>query len=133
MLDNGHAEKAPNLRDDEEFWFLPIFSVYHPRKPGQARVVFDSSAQFCSSSLNEVLLAGPDLTNSLLGVHLRFRQEPVAVVADVHRSVPDQGCAGPVAYIIRGAPSPRTCNICHFNGCKRNSGGKTKEGIGWQF
>ena len=36
--------------------------------------------------------------------------------------VPDQGCAGPVAYIIRGAPSLRTCNICHFNGCKRNSG-----------
>ena len=27
-------------------------------------------------------------------------------------------------YIIRGAPSPRTCNICHFNGCNRNSGGR---------
>ena len=38
--------------------------------------------------------------------------------------VPDQGCAGPVAYINRGAPSPRTCNISHFNGCKINSGGK---------
>ena len=53
--------------------------------------------------------------------------------------VPDQGCAGPVAYIIRGAPSPRTCNICHFKGCKRTGGGKKihlvgmKEGIGWQF
>ena len=85
MLDNGHAEKAPNLRDDEEFSFLPIFAVYHPRKPGQARVVFDSSAQFRGSSLNEVLLTGPDLTNSLLGVLLRFRQEPVAVVADVQQ------------------------------------------------
>ena len=39
--------------------------------------------------------------------------------------VPDHGCAGPVAYIIRGAPSPRTCNICHLNGCKkRNNGGQ---------
>ena len=36
--------------------------------------------------------------------------------------MPDQGCAGPVAYIIRGAPSPRACNICPFNGCERNSG-----------
>ena len=25
---------------------------------------------------------------------------------------------GPWLIIIRGAPSPRTCNICHFNGCK---------------
>ena len=83
MLDNGHAEKAPNLRDDEEFWFLPIFAVCHPRKHGQARVVFDSSAQFRGSSLNEVLLTGPNLTKSLLGALLRFRQEPVAVVADV--------------------------------------------------
>ena len=83
MLDNGHAEKASHLRNDEEFWFLPIFTVNHPRKPGQARVVFDSSVQFRGSSLNYVLLTGPDLTNSLLGVLLRFRQEPVAVVADV--------------------------------------------------
>ena len=30
---------------------------------------------------------------------------------------------GPWHNIIRGAPTPRTCNICHFNGCKRNSGG----------
>ena len=44
--------------------------------------------------------------------------------------MPDQGCAGPVAYIIRGAPSQRISNICHFNGCKRNSGGKTKLSMG---
>ena len=64
MLDNGHAEKASHLRNDEEFWVLPIFTVNHPRKPGQARVVFDSSAQFRGSSLNYVLLTGPDVTNS---------------------------------------------------------------------
>ena len=32
---------------------------------------------------------------------------------------------GPWHILSGGAPSPRTCNICHFNGCKRNSGGKT--------
>ena len=40
---------------------------------------------------------------------------------------------------LRGAPSPRTCTICHFKGCKRTGGGKKinlvgmKEGVGWQF
>ena len=66
-LENGHAERAPHLREDEELWILPIFAVYHPRKPGQARVVFDSSAQFNVSSLDEVLLTGPDLTQRLAG------------------------------------------------------------------
>ena len=32
-----------------------------------------------------MLLTGPDLTNRLLGVLLRFRQEPVAVVSDVRQ------------------------------------------------
>ncbi len=35
------------------------------------------------TSLNDVLLQGPDLTNSLLGVLLRFRREPIAIMADI--------------------------------------------------
>jgi len=34
-------------------------------------------------SLNEQLLQGPDLTNTLIGVLLRFREHPVALMADV--------------------------------------------------
>lgn len=34
-------------------------------------------------SLNTELLQGPDLTNSLVGVLLRFRQEPIAMTADI--------------------------------------------------
>jgi hypothetical protein len=45
--------------------------------------VFDSSATYEGTSLNNVLLQGPDLTNSLLGVLLRFRKEMIAVVADI--------------------------------------------------
>lgn len=33
--------------------------------------------------MNDVLLSGPDLSNSLLGVLIRFRKEMVAVTADV--------------------------------------------------
>ena len=45
--------------------------------------MFDSAAKFKGTSLNDQLLQGPDLTNGLLGVTIRFRQEPVALVADV--------------------------------------------------
>ncbi|XP_056003773.1 uncharacterized protein LOC130049788 [Ostrea edulis] len=85
ILKNGHTERAPPLQPEEECWFLPIFAVYHPQKPGQARVVFDSSAKFNGLSLNDVLLTGPDLVNSLLGVLMRFRREPVAILADIQK------------------------------------------------
>ena len=49
---NGHAEEAPPLQDGEECWFVPIFGVYHPKKPNQIRMVFDSSASFQGVSLN---------------------------------------------------------------------------------
>lgn len=37
------------------------------------------------TSLNDQLLSGPDLTNSLVGVLLRFRQEPIAMMSDVEQ------------------------------------------------
>lgn len=83
IFENGHAEVAPPLKGNEERWYLPIFGVYHPKKPGSIRVVFDSSAQHDAVSLNDVLLTGPDLNNSLLGVLIRFRREAIAVTADI--------------------------------------------------
>ena len=47
------------------------------------RVVFDCAARFCGVSLNGLLLQGPDLTNNLVGVLLRFRQEPVTFAVDI--------------------------------------------------
>lgn len=85
IFTNGHAEVAPPLEPDEECWYLPTFGVYHPQKPNQIRVVFDSSAQYSGISLNDVLLTGPDLNNSLLGVLLRFRKEKVAILADIQQ------------------------------------------------
>ena len=83
ILDNNHAEVAPPLQENEERWYLPLFGVYHPKKPEQIRGVFDSSAKFNGVSLNNVLLTGPDLSNSLLGFLVRFRREMIAVTADV--------------------------------------------------
>ena len=85
MLQNSHAELAPPLSEDEERWYLPTFGVYHPKKPKKIRVVFDSSAQYNGVSLNDVLLTGPDLNNTLLGVLIRFRREAIAFTADIEQ------------------------------------------------
>ena len=85
MFRNSHAELAPPLSPDRERWYLPTFGVYHPKKPKKIRVVFDSSAQYDSVSLNNVLLTGPDLNNTLLGVLIRFRREAIAFTADIEQ------------------------------------------------
>nr|XP_027215197.1 uncharacterized protein LOC113808077 [Penaeus vannamei] len=46
LLERGHAEIAPPLKENEECWYLPVFGVYHPKKPSRIRCVFDSAAKF---------------------------------------------------------------------------------------
>lgn len=83
VFENDQAELAPELGEHQERWYLPLFGVYPPQKPNQIRVVFYSSAKYDGVSLNDVLLSGPDLNNSLLGVLMRFRRENIAVTADI--------------------------------------------------
>ena len=64
-------------------WYLPHHGVYNHKKPEKVRVVFDCSATYAGLSLNDCLLPGPDLTNSLVGVLSRFREHQVAFMADI--------------------------------------------------
>ena len=81
----GHARKVPcnevHVDDKRPLWYLP----HHPvlNKPGKTRVVFDCAAKYGGTSLNDQLLTGPDLTNSIVGVLMRFREERVALLADI--------------------------------------------------
>ena len=80
------AERVPDDRlevQDGKVNYVPHTGVYHPRKPGQIRVVFDCLAQFNGVSLNDYLLQGPDFINDLLGILCRFRQESVAFMMDI--------------------------------------------------
>ena len=87
-IDKGHARVVPEVSDStadcdtSTQWYLPHHPVYNPHKK-KLRVVFDCSASFGGTSLNDQLLKGPDLLNSLVGVLIRFREEHVAIVADV--------------------------------------------------
>ena len=64
-------------------WYLPHHPVTHPLKAGKARVVFYCGVKYRGTSLNQQLLQDPDLTNPLVGVLIRFRQEAVAMAADI--------------------------------------------------
>lgn len=82
IFEAGLAEQAPLLSKEQECWFIAIFGVYHLCKPGQLRAVFDSSAKHNDVSLN-ILLSGPDLNNTLLGVLTLFRKESVAMAENL--------------------------------------------------
>lgn len=85
VFKDGDAEKVENQAELGKVWYIPHQGVYHPRKPGKIRVVFDCSARYEGTSLNDHLLTGPDLTNSLTAVLCRFRKHPIAVMCDVEK------------------------------------------------
>jgi hypothetical protein len=66
-----------------DVWYLPHHPVVHPQKPVKPRIVFDCSTSFEGVSLNKQLLQGPDMTSKLVGVLLRFREDPIAFLADI--------------------------------------------------
>ncbi len=85
MIDNDFVERVPDAElcgDVGKVWYLVHHGVYHKQK-NKLRIVFDASLKTNSVSLNTELLQGPDLTNSLLAILLRFRREKVAIMADV--------------------------------------------------
>ena len=81
-LNFGYAKQVPeNLQNPQvgEAWYIP----HHATMQSKFRVVFDCAARFNNTSLNEQLLKGPDFTNNLVGVLIRFRQDQYAFTCDI--------------------------------------------------
>ena len=85
LIAKGHAElvQEPTQDDNVRVWYLPHHGVINQNKPEKLRIVFDCAARYAGTSLNANVMQGPDLMNTLVGVLLRFREGPVAVMADV--------------------------------------------------
>ena len=110
-ISKGYAEKVPKEeleKDEGTAWYLPHHPVTHRLKPNKVRIVFDCAAKFRDVFLNQQLLQGPDLTNSLLGVLMRFRQQPIAIVADIE------------AMFYQVSVEPKDCDAFRFLWWKNN-------------
>ncbi len=86
LEESGYSEKVEeedDERQDGRTWYIPHHHVHNPKKPDKVRIVFNCPASFRGNSLNQELLQGPDMVNTLMGVLLRWRQEKIAIMADI--------------------------------------------------
>ena len=84
MIQDGDAEQVPGTDvENGNCWYIPHHGIYHHKKPTKMRVVFDCSCTYRGTSLNKVLLQGPNLLNNLIGILCRFRREHVAFIGDI--------------------------------------------------
>lgn len=85
MLQDGHYSLRLPLKSEKKrnkVRYIPHYRVLNPKKES-LRVVFDCGETYEGTSFNDHLLQGPNLISSLVVVLLKFRQEPVAFMADI--------------------------------------------------
>ena len=84
-LDEGFIEKVPpeDLGRRDAF-YLAHFPVLRPDKcTTKIRIVFDGRQRYYNKALNDAVHKGPNLSNCLFTVLLKFRKNPIAVMGDI--------------------------------------------------
>ena len=75
--------------DTEDSDSIASFPPHHPvtneNKPGKFLHVANASSVFQGQSLNSNLLKGTDLLSNLTGVFLQFREDSLALFADIEQ------------------------------------------------
>ena len=87
-IDLDHAEKLKNdhlLNISGITNYVHHHGVLNINKPGRVRVIFDASAKYNDTCLNQNLLPGPDFLNNIVSVLIRFRQGKYVVMADIEK------------------------------------------------
>ncbi|XP_055643367.1 uncharacterized protein LOC129779737 [Toxorhynchites rutilus septentrionalis] len=80
-------EISPEEIDDSPQYFLPHHAILRPESSTtKLRTVFDASCKSLSGvSLNDVLLAGPTIQNTLIALVMRFRMHAYVISADIEK------------------------------------------------
>lgn len=99
MFQKNFAEVVPDselVPKGRQVRYIVHHGIYHMQK-NKLRVVFDCSLKYLGVSFNDKLMQGPDLTNSLLGVLIRFRERKIAFIGDIEKifyqvEVPKKDC-----------------------------------------
>ena len=87
MVNRGIARKL-NLHELETYQdpvhYIPHHELMKPdSKTTPVRIVFNLSASYMGHKLNDYWAKGPNLTNDLLGVLIRYRQGYIAMASDI--------------------------------------------------
>ena len=79
---------SPTTASDNVVHYLPHHGIERPGKSTALRIVYDASAKACCDqiSLNDALYRGPVILTSLVGILLRFRTYPIALVSDIKKA-----------------------------------------------
>ena len=83
MVQKGYAEKSFQQVQQSKTWFIPHHGIYHPSKLCKIWVIFDYSAEYNGVSVNEKLMAVPDLINQIISILVKFREDFVAIMTVV--------------------------------------------------
>ena len=86
----------------ERQWYVPHHPVENPNKPGKVRRVCNTASKFRGISLNDNLLTGPDLLQNLVGIIFRFREQKIAITADIE------------AMFLQVKVPPEDCKVLRF-------------------
>ena len=68
---------------NQQVWYVPHHPVLNALKPDKVRRVCNAAGKFRGTSLNDMLLAAPDLLASLMGILARIRDNRYALSADI--------------------------------------------------
>ena len=83
-------------------WYVPHHPVENPNKPGEVRRVCNAASKFRGISLNDNLLTRPDLLQNLVGIIFRFREQKIAITADIE------------AMFLQVKVPPEECKVLRF-------------------
>ena len=85
-MKKGYTSRVPEAEigtSGRPLWYLPHHPVIHPHKLGKVRVVFDCAAKYNGTCLKRSTTPGTGFDKQFSRLLTRFRQESVALVADI--------------------------------------------------